>query len=71
LSSREKLQNLFQNKQRIESTLPSFIKRHDKDTSSVKSDDIFSSKSTKILGKETQELLARVKQYKMIFPKKL
>jgi hypothetical protein len=52
--------------------LPSFIKRRDKDTNSVKSDDIFSNKNaTKVVGKEIRVLLARVKQYKMIFPKEL
>lgn len=69
LSSREKLQKLFQNKQRVESTLPSYLKRRDND--SVKSDEIFSSKSTKIVGKEYREKLAKVKQYKAIFKSEL
>jgi hypothetical protein len=72
LSSREKLQHLFQNKQRVESALPPFIKRRDNENSSVKSDELFSDKhQTKIVGREVRELLARVRQYKSIFKKEL
>ena len=48
------------------------MKKIDEDNFSVKSDEIFSNKNkTPLLGKQKRELLARIKQYKLLFKEEL
>lgn len=48
------------------------MKKHlDEDVQSVASNDIFSGKPTEILGKDRRVLIAKIKQYKLLFPNEL
>ena len=57
------LKNIIQHKQK---------RQRDLDEISIKSDELFSDKSkTPILGKNKRELIAKIKQYKLLFPEQL
>ncbi len=57
------LKNIIQHKQK---------RQRDLDEISIKSDELFSDKSkTPILGKNIRELIAKIKQYKLLFPEQL
>lgn len=57
------LKNIIQHKQK---------RQRDLDEISIKSDDFFSDRSkTPILGKTKRELIAKIKQYKLLFPEQL
>ena len=57
------LKNIIQHKQK---------RQRDLDEISIKSDDFFSNKNkTEILGKTKRELIAKIKQYKLLFPEQL